>query len=33
MSMGWADNILLAMGPIGILTVVLSAIRSGVISG
>ena len=29
MSMGWADNILLAMGPLGILTIVVSAIRVG----
>jgi hypothetical protein len=29
MSMGWADNILLAMGPLGILTIVFSAIRVG----
>ncbi|KAK4097974.1 hypothetical protein N658DRAFT_432982 [Parathielavia hyrcaniae] len=29
MSMGWADNVLLAMGPLGILTVVVSAIRVG----
>ena len=29
MSMGWADNILLAMGPIGIITIVVSAIRIG----
>ncbi|KAK4098409.1 hypothetical protein N658DRAFT_568772 [Parathielavia hyrcaniae] len=29
MSMGWADNIMLAMGPLGILTVVVSAIRVG----
>ncbi|KAG8533606.1 uncharacterized protein KY384_001346 [Bacidia gigantensis] len=28
-SMGWADNILLAMGPIGIITIVVSAIRIG----
>lgn len=27
MSMGWADNVLLATGPLGILTVVVSAIR------
>jgi len=27
LSMGWADNILLAMGPIGIITIVVSAIR------
>ncbi|KAL8795906.1 MAG: hypothetical protein Q9195_001650 [Heterodermia aff. obscurata] len=29
MSMGWADNILLATGPIGIITIVVSAIRIG----
>jgi len=29
MSMGWADNILLAMGPLGILTIIVSAIRVG----
>lgn len=29
MSMGWADNVLLAMGPLGILTIVVSAIRVG----
>ena len=29
MSMGWADNILLATGPIGILTCIVSAIRIG----
>ncbi|KAH7007323.1 hypothetical protein EDB80DRAFT_842607 [Ilyonectria destructans] len=29
MSMGWADNILLAMGPLGIMTVIVSAIRVG----
>ncbi|EQB54424.1 hypothetical protein CGLO_05753 [Colletotrichum gloeosporioides Cg-14] len=29
MSMGWADNFLLAMGPVGIITIVLSAIRIG----
>jgi hypothetical protein len=29
MSMGWADNVLLAMGPLGILTTVVSAIRVG----
>lgn len=28
-SMGWADHIILAMGPLGILTVVVSAIRVG----
>ncbi|KAK3378991.1 hypothetical protein B0T24DRAFT_506525, partial [Lasiosphaeria ovina] len=29
MSMGWADNVLLAMGPLGIMTVIVSAIRVG----
>ena len=29
MSMGWLDNILLAMGPVGIITIVISAIRIG----
>ncbi|KAF2791447.1 hypothetical protein K505DRAFT_207343, partial [Melanomma pulvis-pyrius CBS 109.77] len=29
MSMGWADNILLGMGPLGIITTVVSAIRVG----
>ncbi|CAI0653162.1 unnamed protein product [Colletotrichum noveboracense] len=29
MSLGWADNFLLAMGPVGIITIVLSAIRIG----
>ncbi|KAF2497800.1 hypothetical protein BU16DRAFT_325830 [Lophium mytilinum] len=29
LSMGWADNILLAMGPLGIITTVVSAIRVG----
>lgn len=29
MSMGWADNILLGVGPLGIITVVVSAIRIG----
>lgn len=29
MSIGWADNSLLAMGPLGILTIVVSAIRVG----
>lgn len=29
LSMGWADNILIAMGPLGIITVVVSAIRVG----
>jgi hypothetical protein len=28
-SMGWADDILLAMGPLGIMTVIVSAIRVG----
>jgi hypothetical protein len=27
--MGWADNVLLAMGPLGIMTIVVSAIRVG----
>lgn len=29
LSMGWADNIMVAMGPLGIITVVISAIRVG----
>jgi hypothetical protein len=29
LSLGWADNLLLAMGPLGILTIVVSAIRVG----
>ena len=29
MSMGWADHILLGVGPLGVLTVVVSAIRVG----
>lgn len=29
MSLGWADNILLAMGPLGIMTVIVSAILVG----
>lgn len=29
LSMGWADDILLAMGPLGIMTVIVSAIRVG----
>lgn len=29
LSMGWADNILIAMGPLGIITVVINAIRVG----
>ena len=29
MSMGWADNILLACGPLGIITTIVSAIRVG----
>lgn len=29
MSLGWADNFLLAMGPLGIITIVISAIRIG----
>ncbi|KAF2808792.1 uncharacterized protein BDZ99DRAFT_444593, partial [Mytilinidion resinicola] len=33
MSMGWADNILLAMGPLGIITTVVSAIRVGGVRG
>jgi hypothetical protein len=33
MSMGWADNVLLAMGPLGIMTVVVSAIRVGGMKG
>jgi len=28
-SLGWADNIILAMAPLGILTIILSAIRVG----
>ncbi|KAK3321371.1 hypothetical protein B0T19DRAFT_466722 [Cercophora scortea] len=32
-SMGWADNIILAMGPLGIMTVVVSAIRVGGVRG
>jgi hypothetical protein len=28
-AMGWADNIILAMGPLGIVTIVVSAIRVG----
>ncbi|CAH0036540.1 unnamed protein product [Clonostachys rhizophaga] len=28
-SMGWADNLILAMGPIGIITIIISAIRVG----
>jgi len=27
LSLGWADNIMVAMGPLGILTIVVSAIR------
>jgi hypothetical protein len=27
LSMGWADNVMVAMGPLGILTIVVSAIR------
>ncbi|KAK2771118.1 ankyrin repeat protein [Colletotrichum kahawae] len=27
LSMGWADNVLLAMGPLGIITIVVSTIR------
>ncbi|CAE7211465.1 hypothetical protein HRS9139_09262 [Pyrenophora teres f. teres] len=29
MSLGWADNILLAVGPLGIITIIVSAIRVG----
>ncbi len=29
MSLGWADNVLLAMGPLGIMTTIVSAIRVG----
>ena len=29
MSLGWADNILLGMGPLGIMTIIVSAIRVG----
>lgn len=29
MSLGWADNILLAIGPLGIITTIVSAIRIG----
>lgn len=29
MSLGWADNVLLAMGPPGIMTAIVSAIRVG----
>ncbi|KAF4816632.1 hypothetical protein CGCSCA5_v006383 [Colletotrichum siamense] len=29
LSMGWADNVLLAMGPLGIITILMSAIRIG----
>lgn len=29
MALGWADNILLAMGPLGVITAVVSAIRIG----
>lgn len=29
MSLGWADNVLLAMSPLGIITIVVSAIRVG----
>lgn len=29
LSMGWADNVLLAMGTLGIITTVVSAIRVG----
>jgi hypothetical protein len=27
--MGWADNLILAMGPLGIITIIISAIRVG----
>jgi hypothetical protein len=33
MSMGWADNVLLAMGPLGIMTIIVSAIRVGGVKG
>lgn len=29
MSLGWADNILLSMGPLGVMTIIVSAIRIG----
>ncbi|KAK4178769.1 hypothetical protein QBC36DRAFT_96243 [Triangularia setosa] len=29
LSLGWADNVLLAMGPLGIMTIIVSAIRVG----
>ncbi|KAK4443355.1 hypothetical protein QBC34DRAFT_362061 [Podospora aff. communis PSN243] len=29
MSMGWADNVLLGMGPLGVITIIVSAIRVG----
>ena len=29
MSMGWADNVLLATGPIGVIIIIVSAIRIG----
>ena len=29
MSMGWADDVLLSMGPLGIITIVVSTIRVG----
>ncbi|KAF7565609.1 hypothetical protein PtrM4_050430 [Pyrenophora tritici-repentis] len=32
MSLGWADNILLAVGPLGIITIIVSAIRVGRVS-
>ena len=32
MSLGWADNILLAVGPLGIITIIVSAIRVGNVS-
>jgi hypothetical protein len=32
MSMGWADHIMLGMGPLGVITAVVSAIRVGGVS-
>ncbi|KAF3799879.1 hypothetical protein GCG54_00010072 [Colletotrichum gloeosporioides] len=32
MSIGWADNLLLSMGPLGVITIVVSAIRVGGVS-
>lgn len=29
MSMGWTDDVLLAMGPLGIITIIVSAVRVG----